>query len=286
MDPISIATGAGKLMLSKAASSVSEKFVDEAWGKATTWISKKFHEHGSKVEENANKNAKSFLEKTGKDIKIIVENSKGNPVNVQIIENSFNNPDFSADFQEAVYASARTNSEQKHDLLARIIAEKVLSTDDKVTSLTASMAIRAVNELAPRHLYYLGLCALIYEIRPTNLPADLSEDQRNVIFNNWWSKELDILLSKVEKLQDIDFRHLVSVNCIQYENFIGRSLMETLKSGLDNWDSQTFIDKYPNGQKMKDIFDGLQKVTLTSLGSTVGVYVHDNLTGITTRISW
>lgn len=286
IDPITIAAGAGKLAVSKVASSAGEKFVDKAIEKASVWLTDKFGKHGKKVQQTAQKNAESFLEKSGKDIKIIVENSQNNPVNVEIIENNFNNPDFSAVLQEAVLSSARTSSEQKHDLLARIVAEKVLSTDDKITSLVSSMAIKAVQELAPRHLYFLGFCSLVYDIRLQKIPDNLSQEDINNIATAWWNDQLDKIITKVEKLNDIDLRHLVSVNCIQYESFIGRDLAGVMKSGFGEWDAQAYINNHINSQKLKNIFKDVQKVTPTSLGSIIGVYVHDNIVEKQTTISW
>jgi hypothetical protein len=44
-------------------------------------------------------------------------------------------------------------------------------------------------------------------------------------------------------LTDIDIRHLVGVNCIEYESFIGRNLTQILKSGFGEWEVEKFLSE-------------------------------------------
>ena len=66
----------GKLALGKMATSAGTKFVDKAWDNASKWLKEKFRGHNKEVLERATKNSESFMEKTGKQVQIIVKNSQ------------------------------------------------------------------------------------------------------------------------------------------------------------------------------------------------------------------
>lgn len=287
IEPVTVASSAGKLVLGKAASTAGGKFVDKAYKSASKWLKDKFGKHSQKVQKKAKQNTESFLEKAGKSVKLTIQNSQNNPISIQIIDKNFSDPDFSAVLQESVIASARTSSEEKHELLARIISERVLSKPNRVVPLVSSMAIKAVKDLSSKHLYFLGLCSLIYDIRPRNLPQNLPKEPLEQVATEWWSRRLKNILPKAQKLNDIDIRHLESVNCIKYESFIGRDLVKIMQNGFGEWNAESFLDNYESSKKLKKLFEEtIQKLRLTSLGSIIGIYVHDLISKQRTKISW
>jgi len=120
-----------------------------------------------------------------------------------------------------------------------------------------------------------------------SLPKDLPQEQLNQVARDWWLKNLSPLIHKVEDLTDIDIRHLVGVNCIEYESFIGRNLAQILKSGFGEWEVDKFLSETEEGKKLKEYYEKyLQKMTLTSAGQLIGIYVKDQVTGIRTTINW
>jgi hypothetical protein len=270
MDPVSIA------ITSAAVGGVAGKFVEKAWTLGEKWIAEYFKNHGKEAQEKAKENALSFLNKVAESVKVIQDNTKNDPVTLEVINTSFKDPDFSAVLQRAIVTSARTSSEDKHKILARLITERLLAKSEDMISLASSVAVEAIGALKAKHLYVLGLSVLVEGIRPMNLPKDLPQTQLNQIAREWWLKNLSPLIHKVEDLTDIDIRHLVGVNCIEYESFIGRNLTQILKSGFGEWEVEKFLSETEEGKKLKEYYDKyLQKMTLTSAGQLIGIYVKD-----------
>lgn len=229
----------------------------------------------------------SFLTKVAESVKIIQDKTKTDPATLEMINTSFKDPDFSAVLQRAIVTSARTSSEDKHKILARLITERLLVNSEDMISLASSVAVEAISALKAKHLYVLGLSVLVEDIRPTSLPKDLPQEQLNQVAHDWWLKNLSPLIHKVEDLTDIDIRHLVGVNCIEYESFIGRDLAQILKSGFGEWEVDKFLSEIEEGKKLKEYYEKyLQKMTLTSAGQLIGIYVKDQVTGIRTTINW
>lgn len=281
MDPVSIA------VTSAAIGGVAGKFVEKAWNLGEKWIIGYFKSHGKEAQEKAKENALSFLAKVAESVKIIQDNTKTDPVTLDVINTSFKDPDFSAVLQRAIVTSARTPSDDKHKILARLITERLLAKSDDMISLASSVAVEAISALKAKHLYVLGLSVLVEGIRPTNFPEDLPPEQLNQVARDWWLKNLSPLIQKVEDLTDIDIRHLVGVNCIEYESFIGRDLTKILKSGFGDWEIDKFLSETEEGKKLKEYYNKyLQKMTLTSAGQLIGIYVKDQVTGIRTIIDW
>jgi len=281
MDPVSIAAITG------AVGGAAEKFVEKAWTLGEKWIAEYFKNHGKEAQEKARENALSFLNEVAESVKVIQDNTKNDPVTLEVINTSFKDPDFSAVLQRAIVTSSRTSSEDKHKILARLITERLLAKSEDMISLASSVAVEAISALKAKHLYVLGLSVLVEIIRPINLPNDLPQTRLNQVAREWWLKNLSPLIHKVEDLTDIDIRHLIGVNCIEYESFIGRDLTQILKSGFGEWGVEKFLSETEEGKKLKGYYDKyLEKMTLTSVGQLIGIYVKDQVTGIRTTINW
>lgn len=281
MDPISI------VISSAAVGAVAGKFIEKAWNLGEKWINEYFQNHGKEAQQKARENAFSFLTKVAESVKIIQDNSKTDPMTSERIEASFKDPDFSAILQKAILTAGRTSSEDKHKILARLVSERLLSKSEDMVSLASSVAVEAISALKAKHLYLLALAMLVEGIRPHNIPKDLPPDVLDESVNVWWLKNTSPLIDKVEDLSDIDIRHLVGVNCIEYESFIGRDLTAVMKIGIGEWDVQKFLSGTDEGKKLKEYYEKyLQKMTLTSAGQLIGIYVKDQVTGVRTTINW
>lgn len=287
MDIGTVATEAGKLVLGKAAASAGGKFVDKAWDNASKWLKQTFKGHSGDVQKKALENSESFMQNAGKQLQIIVQNSQSSPVTIQLINDNFRDPDFSATLKEATIASARTDSEEKHVLLARLIAERVTAKSEDMISLVSSTAVDAIRKLAAKHLHFLGLAALIYEIRPTNIASSLSPEKAELYAQNWWNREFSAMLPQIKELGRVDIQHMISLSCIDYNEILGRDLTSILKAGFGEWSAQKYLEESENGKKIADIFKStLTHASLTSTGMIIGTLVHDQLTAQHTEIHW
>ena len=203
------------------------------------------------------------------------------------MNDNFRDPDFSAVLQEATIASARTNSEEKHLLLARLVAERVSCKSEDMVSLVSSSAVEAIRKLSSKHLNILGLAALVYQIRPVGFPRNLPAEIIETHAKSWWGSQLSAILPHTTDLTHIDMRHLVSLSCIDHDTIFSRDLNSFLKSGIGEWNSQKYLDESDNGKRLAEIYKStLEQMTLTSTGMLIGILVHDQVIGRTTVIDW
>lgn len=287
MDIGAVATEAGKLVIGKAAASAGGKFVDKAWDNASKWLKEKFKGHGKDVQEQANKNSESFLQNAGKQLQVIVQNSQNSPVTIQLMNDNFRDPDFSATLQEATIAAARTSSEEKHLLLARLIAERVSAKSEDMVSLVSSSATEAIRKLSSKHLHILGLATLVCQIRPANFPDNFPPEIVEAHAKNWWDSQLSAMLAQAKELSHVDMRHLVSLSCIDHDTIFSRDLNPILKSGFGEWKTQEYLEVSDNGKRLVEIYKStLEHMTLTSTGMLIGILVHDQVIGQHTVIDW
>lgn len=282
MDPItSIA------IISGATGAVAGKLIEKAWEAGEKWIKEYYKSHAPKAQQKAKENALSFLSKVAEAVKIIQESSRKDPLTIEIIENSFKDPDFSAILQTAIITSSRTSSDDKHKILARLISERLLSQAEDMVSLASSVAVEAIGNLKAKHLYALGLAILVERIRPIDIPKDQPQEKLNQIAYEFWIENLTPLINKIEDLTYIDIQHLVAVNCIDYQSIVGKNLIKILKFGFGEWDVQKFLTETGEGKKLKEYHGKyLQHMTLTSAGQLIGTYVKDLVTGMRTKIEW
>lgn len=82
------------------------------------------------------------------------------------ISEALEDPDFWTIFEKAAGSAGRTSDEAKHELLSRIVVERLASAPETTIALAAAQAVDIVPHLSPGHLNLLGVSALVHEIRP------------------------------------------------------------------------------------------------------------------------
>lgn len=287
VDPTSLAIATGKVVVSKAAASAGGKFVEKIYNDTSKWIKEKFKLHKKEVQKKAQKNANSFLKETGKQLQVIVNASKNSQVTLQLIDKNFRDPDFTALLHQTTLAAARTNLEDRHRLFARIIAERVSAEPEDIVSLVSTTAIDAIGKISRNQLFFLSLAALVYGIRPDDLPKTAQEIKLEKIAKDWWTRHLSVILPKLSEMKEIDISHLISVSCLDYMRIGSRSLNGLLTAGFGKWETREFLVNTKEGRLLDKVFkERLQRVTLTSTGQLIGIYVHDHLMGKRTSIDW
>jgi len=246
VEPLSI------VVISAAVGGIAGKFVEKAWTAGEKWLSSYLKDHYPETQEVGRQNSLEFLADLAQRVHQLEENTKDSYKIRQQIESSLGDPDFSVLLQEALIASSRTGNEDKHKILARIVAE-------------------------------------VQSIRPSPFPPTIPPQQFGQWYVNWLTRTLSLLLP-AEPMTELDFTHLESVSCIKYESFIGRNLKETLsppsEAGYD-WPFDDFVQNNPIGKKLHELWEnGMQQTTLTTAGQLIGIYVHDEQTKTTTMIGW
>ena len=140
-------------------------------------------------------------------------------------------PQFSITLQSALVRAAQTENREKHQLLADLIAERLVSEGESLTTLASQMAVDAIALATPRQLRLLALCPFVEEIRP-----------RDAVDNHClW---LDVCLRPFEELEfyRIDAMHLAALSCVLFDQTSEKDLAVSL--GLNSGGSRTVC--FPN----------------------------------------
>lgn len=268
-------------VISGAVGGVAGKFVEKAWESGAKWLSHYFKDHAPQAQQNAEKNALDFLAILATRVKKLEEQSEANK---KIVEDCLNQPDFSVLLQKAIISSAQTHDKEKHEILARLVADRLSQNSESLLALCGKLACDAVSMSNARQLRILGILTMVYCLRPTPFPpAELSKEMFNSWFANWLTKQLRVYqdLNPIE----LDFLHLESLSCVKWDFIINRDLGQVLppakESGL-SFDYKAF-SATEVGKKIDELWKGLlQHAVPTTVGQVIGTYVSDILTGTTT----
>jgi hypothetical protein len=282
MEPLSLVIGGAIL------GGAAGKFTEKAYDSGSRWISSYFKDHAIQSEEQAKVNGLDFLTELASRIKLLEES---NVVSKERIESAQDRPDFSALLKKALLNSAETSSNEKHKLLATVVAEKLKSSEESTLSLASKIACDAISGASINQIKILALQVNLLDISPTSIPLDLaSSDQIQKWFRDWLIRRLIVFHDLA--IKPIDLLHLDTLSCGRLNNFLVQDLVELLSHkissrGLDGFQFDAEVFKRSSlGQHVFDLWDNhnLTKLTLTSAGKIVGVYASDLLTGQPTNL--
>ena len=269
--------------LSAIGGSVAKTVVDKVWINAEKWLSKYFKDHQPKAQEKAQDNALDFLIDLGNRITELEKDLNDETKAKEQFLSVLSDPDFSAVLHNSVIAAARTNSKEKHKLLARIVSQKLVEDPESLKSLAGNKAIEIIPYLSPTHLKILAIMTLIRQVRPTGILENISNlDDCTKWYNDWLLYYFSyILLIDIKKM---DIIYLRDNSCL--ENYHGKNrVLETLLIQILQFslicDINEFLES-DTGKELIILWDKLNQSTLTSLGLLIGVYVLDEFSGYET----
>lgn len=269
MDPVTLA------LLSAVGGATATKFINEAWDLGKGWLDDYFLKHQPEAKEKAQENALDFLLDLGKRIQKLEEDTENSEIIKEQIKNSLSDPDFSALLQNALIASARTSSQEKHILLANIVSDRLTADQESLKALVCSMAIEVIPHISSKHLKILGIMTVIlWQIVPTNPETMDPNSWRDYLVN-----QLSPLIPE-EEIKSVDYLHLLSVSCISMS--IGSKDINQFISPTDRvsgeWNSDIFLKETDVGKKINEIWSKeLKHMNLTAVGGIIGVYVLNEL---------
>ena len=276
MEPLSI------ILISAAVGGAASKFVEKAWDSGEKWIQSYFKDHKEVAQQKATDNTMDFLNELAQKVKQL-EDSRQLPK--EKIESAQDHPDISAMLHKALLTSAQTDSKDKHIILARLVSERLKSEPESILALGSKMACDAISYATVDQLMILGLAVNFYSIRPNPYPP-MGINESN--FQDWMDNWLTIRLKPYQaiKYRTIDISHLESLSCLKVNTFIGRGLNEMFKKDNFVYDFEKMKDIQLK-DSMKKVWEGLQKIDLTTVGKIIGISVSDLLTKTnTTFIGW
>ncbi len=282
MEPLTI------VAICAAVGGATGKLTEKAWDCGEKWLAGFFKNHHPKAIEKANQNSLCFLNDLAQRVHQLEEEAKEEHDIKQRIEYALEDPDFSALLKDALIISARTDNEDKHKILARIVSERLRCQSEGLVALTSTLACDAIKHLTPEQIKFLGITTFVYRIRPYPFPPAIPPHQFGQWYINWLIGMLSLYFP-VEPMTRLDFNHLESVSCTKYESFLGRDLKKVLSPAEPSydWNFDHFIQNNPFGKQLHELWkNGMQQNTLTTTGELIGIYVNDELTKKRTIIDW
>ncbi len=266
-DPLSL------VAISAAVGGAAGKFVEKAWDSGEKWIATYFADHRPKAAAEAHKNTAEFLVHLANRVKQL-EDSGG--ATAEQIENAQEHPDFAVALQGAMFTAAQTSSSDTHEILARMLSERLKEQPQTVKAMATKMALGIVGFLTPRQLRLLAFVADLMYIGPQQA-FDVKA------YADWFEARMspyqDISFTKV------DLSHLESLSCLKYSPVISKDL-NLLMTNKNYGAFDPEMMNSPTALHVQQLWqEGIQSVDLTTVGQLIGVFVSDSLTRTSTNFT-
>ena len=262
-DPVSL------IAIGAAVGGAAGKFTERAWDTGAKWLEAYYANHKEKTLEKAQQNSSGFLISLASKIKLLEEQQR---ISKETIESAQDHPDFSVLLQKALLASAQTESKEKHEILARLVADRLKVGPESRLAVVTKLACDAIAGLTTKQLNILGLLAQLGFI----------QNQKQISANDF-ATQLQICFSPYSEINydQMDVLHLEAVSCVKHISFSGsdlKKMLENKNQGVIDWDSFNSSDF---GKHILELWNkpgiGLTGISLTSIGVLIGVYVADLL---------
>jgi hypothetical protein len=259
-----------------------EKFAESAIRIGKPRVAALYQFLGPQALAKAEGNIASFVGRLRVMVGTLVEEGEVSP---QAAERALDNPDLALLVTDAVLAAAQTESQQKHDLLARLVAERLASKPDDLLSLVSKRACDTIPALSPTHLRILGLMATTQVMNPApSLLAGVSPEEQKALAIDWlihqWAAYSQLICTRM------DFLHLQAESCMAEAETIGG-----LEGVVQSMGCGSFLTaELKSNPVIGHIYglwrdEGGLRHKLTPKGCLIGIYVSDLLTGNRTDLS-
>jgi hypothetical protein len=247
------------------------------WKKGRKWIDGYFKDHGEIVIEKANVNASDFLDRFAAKVTRLEEE---NEITKAIIEETFNNPSFAALLEQSMIGAAKTESEEKHEYLARLLSQRIDAPSESVLSLVSPLASEAIVSCNTTQLMVLGFISSTTIVPNLAEPANREHylraceawlSHRYAPYRDWTFGPLDLM-------------HLEAVSCLNVSPIGGIQFRELLIAFWSRGDfllTEEELFGLEIGAVVKGLWEegGLKSARLTSVGMLLGTLVSDKLCG-------
>lgn len=251
------------------------KFVEKAWDSGEKWLANYFENHHQKAQEKAKENAGKFIEKIGMKVKAMEDD---HTIPKEKIEHAQEQPDFSALLQKSIISAAQTESENKHDILSRIITERLQTENESLLALSSKIACDVVPSLTEKQLQILGLSSDIYVVIPLQ---KLDEKQ----YHQWLTNRLSPY--KNLSFSHLDMLHIEALSCGKFQSFLGGDIKNILSSKNNNVFNYELFAESKIGKAILNIWEQnkLESFNLTTIGQLIGIMVSDRLSNSKTSFA-
>jgi hypothetical protein len=278
VDPITALVVAG------AVGGASGKLAEKAWDRTELWVGDLYHNHLPKALQKGRANAASFLLKFAVQAKLIEDSGQ---VPEEKIESALEGPEFAVSFQQAMLAASQTECEERHDLLARLLAERLAADPEGLLAVVSKRAVDTISCLSLTHLKILGLMASVQVVQPDpelleGIPREEAKARLLEYLATIWERYRDIECSPM------DFLHLLTESCIVDNSRVIGSLATHVNENLGiDYFTDPELERNSGTAHVYQLWRAERslRLQLTTTGRLIGVYVGDLLSGTKTDLS-
>ncbi len=252
------------------------------------WLSEKLRGHQPAVLAAAQNNAQAMVDLLTTKVAALEERGE---INDEMFNRAFSDPSFNRVLQKTLMGAAETNSQQKHELLAGIIAERLKASTDSIIGVSAGLVSDAIGNCTARQLKILGFCSNSQNFSP-QIEA---RGEASAIEGGWVvgrEQSIQILKRTFEsrfspyvdlKIGSVDSAHLEGLSCISVLRFGHKDIAAILGH---NWKVGEYnltiadLESFPVGQNFLRLWNGgADTMSPTSIGMMIGIMVGDRLVG-------
>jgi hypothetical protein len=270
------------LVAAAALGSIATKAVERAWDAGELWIKTYLGGHGETVRLRAQENTLEFLGDLAQRVKRI-EERHAKAGTVDDLNDRLADPDFAATLQSALVAAARSSDQERHTVLADLVAGRLSAPEGSQRAISAAIAVDAVPRLLPKHLDLLGAVTVITALGPA-LEGEVKMGQLPVGETVTWLKGMLQNYDLESDIGQMDLYHLDSVGCISYTPSIGNALNGHLARLIGTSPSvRPALNAEPEYSQLEEMWTRrhLFGVQLLPPGLELGIAVHQLRTGTT-----
>ncbi len=260
-------------------------FVSVLTTNALTWVSQRLQLTQGKAEKNIRKFTKKLSSRLERLEHELDESKKS------VFNDALESPNTAFLFEKAIRESAATDCDERHALLAELIAQRLSAGGEDMIALAGNTACGLINFLSVLQINLLAVLALVYEVRPLQkqtIPQDVEQAKQYIL--NWWDSQLSKTLQNfdIKAVNRLDIEHLASLGCLRI-SIASKKFKTVLSANLFDKDfvlSEDYLNPCPWYASLKSQEESLSHCSLTSTGILIGVLHFDSVNDTKTIINW
>jgi hypothetical protein len=245
------------------------------------WIRTHLGAFGSETRERAEANQRDFLGDLVGRIQSLEETLRAGGEDEAELERRVTDPDFNATLQDALIAAARTESPEKHSLLANAVATRFGAAPESPAALACACAVGVIPRLTLNQLDILGLLTFMHRVIPAPGWPGQSLTPEEVIqtLHQYWHWAVSPYVRAIE-LRPEDVAWLAAHGCILYLPHMYPDVRSVMQRGIAEIpERELFIDQFLTsdcGRRLAELWaTGLQSAYPELMGALIGGPVHD-----------
>ena len=278
------------VVLTAALSSSTTLFVSGIARTGYRWFVQRFRGHQPEAWEKALENAECFLKELTTRVDKLEKAAQSDSRTSSRIERAMSDPDFSVVMQKALMSAARSSSQERHRLLARLLGERLLAGEESLELYASDIACDVLPRLSGKHVRCLALVALLFRIGPGRDLDNVPDSEIDAAWTHWLECHIAAVLPR-EPATWFDCAHLDSLGCISLRLAKMNSLDKLLsrearkKPRGDTWEHLKATEL---GRRLVESWDktNLSSSEPTPAGLLIGTRAHDLLAGSESEMNW